>query len=92
MSERNGKNEFPMGPVIAQASMAFGVLFSGLAVYAGIIQLESGMLGGGAGDLHECGERHADTGWRAAVDRSWPHLAGCQSASHGVRELSSASC
>ena len=49
MSERNAKNEFPMGPVIAKASMAFGVLFSGLAVYAGIIQLESGMLGGALG-------------------------------------------
>ena len=46
MSERDGKNEPPMGPVIAQASMAFGVLFSGIAVYAGILQLESGMIGG----------------------------------------------
>ena len=46
MSERDGKNELPMGPVIAQASMAFGVLFSGIAVYAGILQLESGMIGG----------------------------------------------
>ena len=44
MSERNSSS-----PVIAQASMAFGVLFSGIAVYAGLIQLESGMLVGAMG-------------------------------------------
>ena len=49
MSERDGKNELPMGPVIAQASTVFGVLFSGIAVYAGILQLESGMLVGAMG-------------------------------------------
>jgi len=49
MSETNSKNEFPMGPVIAQTSMAFGVLFSGAAVWAGFVQLESGMLVGTMG-------------------------------------------
>ena len=49
MSERNSKYEVPMGPVIAQASMAFGVLFSGSAVWAGIVQFESGMLVGAMG-------------------------------------------
>jgi len=49
MSERDGKNEIPMGPVIAKASMAFGGFFSIYAVYAGIIQLESGMLVGAMG-------------------------------------------
>lgn len=41
MSERNS-----FGPVIAQASMAFGGFFSGFAVWAGIVQLDSGILKG----------------------------------------------
>lgn len=49
MSERDSKYEVPIGPVIAQASMVFGVLFSGSAVWAGIVQLESGMLVGAMG-------------------------------------------
>jgi hypothetical protein len=49
MSERNSQYEFPMGPVIAQASMAFGVLFCGSAVWAGIVQLDSGFLVGAMG-------------------------------------------
>jgi hypothetical protein len=49
MSERNSKYEVPIGPVIAQASMAFGVLFSCSAVWAGILQLESGFLVGAMG-------------------------------------------
>ena len=49
MSERNSKYEFPVGPVIAQASVAFGVLFSGSAVWAGIVQLDSGLLTGAMG-------------------------------------------
>ena len=46
MSERNSKYEFPVGPLIAQASVAFGVLFSFSAVWAGIVQLDSGFLKG----------------------------------------------
>jgi len=49
MSERNSKYEFPVGPLIAQASVAFGVLFSFSAVWAGIVQLESGFLQGAFG-------------------------------------------
>ena len=89
MSERDGKNELPMGPVIAQASMVFGVLFSGIAVYAGILQLESGMIGGVSTIVANVTPTLAGG---LLFDRSWPHLADCQSASHGVRELSSASC
>ena len=44
MSERNST-----GPVIARASMASGVLFSGTAVWAGIVQLDSGLLTGSMG-------------------------------------------
>ena len=46
MSESNRKNEFPVGPMIARGSMAFGVLFCGSAVWAGIVQLETGMPAG----------------------------------------------
>ena len=35
--------------LIARASMAFGVLFSGSAVWAGIVQLDSGFLKGNFG-------------------------------------------
>ena len=44
MSERDS-----FGLLIARASMAFGVLFSGAAVWAGFVQLESGMLVGTMG-------------------------------------------
>ena len=39
MSERKSS-----GPDIARASMVFGVLLSGSAVWAGVVQLDSGML------------------------------------------------
>ncbi len=45
MSEK--ENSF--GPAIARASMAFGVLFSGSAVWAGFVQLDSGFLTGAVG-------------------------------------------
>ena len=44
MSERNS-----LGPGIARASMAFGVLFCGSAIWAGFVQLDSGMLTGAMG-------------------------------------------
>lgn len=44
MSERDS-----FGPLIARASMAFGVLFSGSAVWAVIAQLDSGLLKGSMG-------------------------------------------
>ena len=49
MSERNSKHEFPMGSAIAQASMVFGVVFCCSAVWAGIVQLDSGLLTGAMG-------------------------------------------
>jgi len=45
MSER--ENRF--GPAIAHASMVFGVLFSGSAVWVGIVQLDSSSLTGAIG-------------------------------------------